>query len=288
MRAQLWFELGHPEKAAEEALARAPADPLHTSWVSDLSRLLFPQFEFWPVRAGYDLEPNPELPDRVSQPLNQIRSAIEKSAVRLGQVRLALLRASAAHARSLPGAEYSRLEPAWLPPDLSSLLQASPRLERYEFTEAFGGDESGGSPEPDIVKVDETVPTEGLGITALMRLARVEWTCLCWLCWGAGLDRVALPDERSNDRLRPPAEFQRAVSAAFFQLFRVLDSRQTRGLRSKARGLPAARWEGLNVDALEPLLIEMAFHEAREMRAVLYWLGDEECRSLWQDDLRDV
>jgi hypothetical protein len=94
---------------------------------------------------------------------------------------------------------------------------------------------------------------------------------------------VALPDQ-----LRPPAAFARALSAAFFQLFRVLDSRETRGLRSKARGLPAARWEGLNVDALEPSLLELAFREARETRAVLYWLGDGECRSLWQDDLRDV
>lgn len=288
VRARLWFELGHPEKATQEALTLPLADPPYASWVKDLSRLLFPQFEFWPARTEYDLEPNPELPDRVSQPLAKIRSAMEKSALRLGQVRLALLRASADHARSLAKSEFVRPEPTWLPPDLSSLLQASPKLERYEFTEAFVGGDSGGSPGPDVVKVDETLQTSGLGISALMRMARVEWTCLCWLCWGAGLDHVALPDERFSEELRPPAEFQRALSAAFFQLFRVLDSRQTRGLRSKARGLPPAHWEGLNVDALEPLLIEMAFHEAREMRAVLYWLGDEECRSLWQDDLRDV
>ena len=144
-----------------------------------------------------------------------------------------------------------------------------------------GGAGAGAS--SDIVKVDETVETRGLGIVALMGLARVEWTCLCWLCWGAGLERVGLPDQ-----LRPPPDFVRALSTAFFQVFRVLDSRQTRGLRSKSRGLPDARWEGLNVDALEPQLIEMAFREAREMRAVLFWLGDEDCRSLWQDDLRDV
>jgi len=32
----------------------------------------------------------------------------------------------------------------------------------------------------------------------------------------------------------------------------------------------------------------MAFDEAREVRAVLFWLADDGCRSLWQDDLRDV
>jgi hypothetical protein len=88
--------------------------------------------------------------------------------------------------------------------------------------------------------------------------------------------------------LEPPQRFPRALATAFFQVFRVLDTLQTRGLRSQARGLPATRWEGLNVDALDPPFPQMAFDELREVRAVLFWLADDGCRSLWQDDLRDV
>jgi hypothetical protein len=35
------------------------------------------------------------------------------------------------------------------------------------------------------------------------------------------------------------------------------------------------------------MFIRMARAEAYEMRAALYFLGDEGCRSLWQDDLRE-
>lgn len=266
-RTLLWFELGQPDKAKEEAARLTEAEAQQAAWVTATAQLIFPRFEFWPAKAALDLEANPELPPAVSQPLAQVELAVVKSATRLGRVRDALIRACA-------GSGGNSSEPAWLPPELSALLpETPPELERYEFVDASG----------DPLKVDETLETDGRGITALMRLARVEWTCLCWLCWGAGLDRVAVPGE-----LRPPTAFPRALSAAFFQVFRVQDSLQTRGLRSKSRGLPAAHWEGLNVDALEPLLAEMAFREAREMRAVLYWLGDEECRSLWQDDLRDI
>lgn len=284
VRAQLWFELGQPEIALRDAEAWASTHPEQARWVAQVARLWFPRFEFWPARVTLDLEPNPELPDQVAQPLPRLHGAIQKSALRLGRIRQALVFA-AADAHSLgTNAGPPPPEPSWLPPDLSSLLtEPWPELERYEFVDSSATEDGNPSPDDDLVKVDEIVETDGLGVTALMRLARVEWTCLCWLCWGAGLERIALPD-----LMRPPAAFARALSKAFFQVFRVQDSRATRGLRSKARGLPAAHWEGLNVDALEPSFIDLAFLEAREMRAVLYWLGDAECRSLWQDDLRDV
>ena len=283
-RAQLWFELGQPERAIEEASELAGTYPRHAAWVRETSGLLFPRFEFWPAQAESvgnmaELEPSPDLPAQVGQSLAQIRGAIVKSALRLFRVRQALLRAWGVHTCSVPGAAEPA-QPPWLPPELSSLLsEPLPTLERYEFTDSAGDGDSAG----DLVKVDETFEPDALGLTSLMCLARVEWTCLCWLCWGAGLECVGLPDE-----LRPQPEFPRALASAFFQVFRVLDSRQTRGLRSKSRGVPEARWEGLNVDTLEPFLLEMAFREARETRAVLFWLGDEECRSLWQDDLREV
>lgn len=279
-KVMLLLELGQPSRARLEAARLEQGEPCHARWSGDSCRLLFPDFEFWPAQASFELDPNPELPERICQPLEQIRHSIGKCVVRLGILRQALIEAVAVNegAAALPPDAY----PPWLPPDLSALLEGTlPTLERYEFTETSSDDEP--EAKPDVVRVNETQLTDGLGITSLMRLVRVEWTCLCWLCWGAGLQEVALP--RS---LAPPPSFPRALATAFFQLFRVLDSLQTRGIRSKARGLPAAHWEGQNVDTLEPPFPQMAFDEAREVRAVLFWLADDGCRSLWQDDLRDV
>jgi len=70
-------------------------------------------------------------------------------------------------------------------------------------------------------------------------------------------------------------------------VFRIADSLQTRGLRSKTQGLPAALWQARDVDTLDAVFANMALDEAYEMRAVLFFLADERCRSPWQDDLRD-
>lgn len=294
-RAMLLFELGRPE-AAFEGLDRLQAsDPLSATWVRNNRRILFPRFDFWPDRASFDIAPNPELPDAVVQPLAAVRRCWLKSAHRLGLIRAALEKKAAT-------------DLDWLPPDLSASLGtladlSSIELEHYEFDDAAveddgegndgGGDDAGGkggardgvSAPPERVRVDERLALEGsgLGITALMRLARVEWTALCWLCWGAGLREVALPQE-----LRPPADFARALATAFFRVFRVVDSVQTRGLRSKSRGIGVAHWEDLDVDVVDAPFPKMALQEVCEVRAVLFWLADESCRSLWQDDLREV
>jgi hypothetical protein len=104
---------------------------------------------------------------------------------------------------------------------------------------------------------------------------------MCWLCWSAGLDRVARPEA-----IRPPADFGQAAGMSIERLWRSRDRLITGGLRAMTQGLPGFIWEGTDIDALSPVLVEFAAEEYLEMRAVFYWLCDEGVQSPWQDNLR--
>lgn len=280
--ALLRFELGEPEAALEAFPRLEAALSPSARFIADYRRLVFPKFDFWPQDHSFELPENPELPERVAQPLDQVQQAFQKAAVRLKLLRDALDERLGA-----------RESPAWLPPDPRDFCGClDVALEQYSFGECWAGggaDADAGPDEPaedqsdteDVIQVDERLSVDNLGITQLMRQARVEWTCLCWLCWGAGLESVRFPTE-----LRPCPDYARAMATAFFRVFRVADSLQTAGLRSKSRGLPTVEWEGMESDTLRAPFSLMAQSEAHEMRAVLFWLGDRQCRSLWQDDLR--
>src|SRR5690606_27549968 len=113
----------------------------------------------------------------------------------------------------------ARESPAWLPPDPRDFCGClDVALEQYSFGECWAGggaDADAGPDEPaedqsdteDVIQVDERLSVDNLGITQLMRQARVEWTCLCWLCWGAGLESVRFPTE-----LRPCPDYARAMA----------------------------------------------------------------------------
>ena len=281
-RALLRFELGQPAAALQDLSRLEQAQSASAQLIADYRRLVFPEFGFWPDKSAFTLPENPELPEQVEQSLGEVQRAFQKSAVRLDVIRNALLEQL----------ETSQ-PPAWLPPDPRDFCDSLDiELEQYSFGESWAGPGAGfgarsedpDEPDPgdeDLIQVDERISVEGLGITQLMRLARVEWTCLCWLCWGAGLKSVAFPTE-----LGPCPDYARAMATAFFRVFRVADSLQTVGLRSRSRGLPSVEWEGHDSDTLNAVFAPMAEREAYEMRAVLFWLGDRQCRSLWQDDLR--
>ena len=186
--------------------------------------------------------------------------------------------------------------PAWLPPDPAALLPNGPvALERWEFEEIVedgDGEEAGdgGAPaapsdaarEPTLVTVDETLALDATAsLPSLMRLARREWRGLCWLCWSAGLDRVARPEA-----IHPPSDFGLAAGMSIERLWRSRDRLITGGLRAMTQGIAGFTWEGTDIDALSPVLIEFAAEEYLEMRAVFYWLCDEGVQSPWQDNLR--
>ncbi|HVU53337.1 MAG TPA: thiol reductase thioredoxin, partial [Polyangia bacterium] len=287
-RALLAVHLGRPEVALAEAALLPAEHAEQRAFLEAYTRVIFCAYPFAP--AGLEIRTAfPDVPEGPEQPLAKVRAQLMKYATRLGLCRAAVL------ARLPPGAT-----PAWLPPDLSSLLPDGPvALETWEFEEIVqdendegeaAEDEAGAAPtgapapEPEarLVTVDETLPLDAsASLPALLRQARREWAGLCWMCWGVGLDRVALPE-----RVDAPADFGQAAGLSLERLWRCRDRVVTGGLRAMTQGVPGFRWEGLEIDVLPVVLAEIAADEYREMRAVFYWLCDEGVQSPWQDNVR--
>jgi hypothetical protein len=273
-RALIHVHLGHPEAARADA-ARLPDE--QRAFLDSYIRVTFPRFDFWPAAAEIrtlfpDVPPGPE------QPVEKVRGMVQKYATRLQAIRAAV-----AARLDGPGAR-----PDWLPPDLSALLPEGPHtLDVWEFEEVVVDDDGqppagAPAPQPTQVKVDERLSLDdGYTVPALMRLARRDWNAVCWLCWSAGLDRVALPEA-----VTPPAAFGQAAAMSVERLWRCRDKLATGGLRAMSQKLPGFTWEGMDIDAMPPILAEIAADEHAEMRALFYWLCDEGVQSPWQDNLR--
>jgi len=114
-----------------------------------------------------------------------------------------------------------------------------------------------------------------------MRLARSNWNLLTWLCWSAGLDRVALPD-----RLAPPSNFSHALGMAIERQWRAWDKFTTGGLMAFTKGVRSFEWEGLDIDFVPPVIAEMIAYEYTDLRALFFFLCDDRQQSPWQDNLR--
>ncbi|HEY2901032.1 MAG TPA: hypothetical protein VGL59_10680 [Polyangia bacterium] len=281
-RALLELHRGHP------IAARIDAESLPAEWEEQRAfllgygRALFPVFDFWPARRTIETLYS-EVPDKPDQDLAAVRATIQKFATRLMAIRQAtaeLLRADGKHPRP------------WLLPDLSALLPDGPvALEQWEFEEIVVDDEEDGAtaaakpataePQPTLVKVDEQLPLARDSLPSLMRAARREWNSLCWLCWSAGLNRIALPTE-----LNPPATFGQAAAMTVQHLWRCRDKITTSGLRALTQNIPGFEWEGTAIDAMSPVLVEIATLEYLEQRALFFWLCDSGVQSPWQDNLR--
>jgi antitoxin component YwqK of YwqJK toxin-antitoxin module len=269
-RALIDVQLGRPAAARTDAAALPAGWEEQRAFLETYARIIFPEFGFWP-RAVDITTSFPEVPAGPDRPLDDVRALAQKYATRLGVVRAALL------ARADPGAV-----PDWLPPDLGALLPDGPLpLESWDFEEVVV-DEQGVEGAPAMVAVDERlVLPDGLSIPALMRAARREWNALCWLCWSAGLDRVALPEA-----LAPPADFGRAATMSVERVWRCRDKLATAGLRAMTRGVPGFVWEGIEIDLLPAVLADIVTEEHVELRALFYWLCDQGIQSPWQDNLR--
>ncbi len=236
----------------------------------ELERVTFCDFSFWPANEPVPAPESPELGEiEIGQPVEQVLRAIQVYATRLGRIRELL---------------SSRLgaSPDWLPPDLSGLLPDGP-VELRSF-KATITDEGESGPESSEVEIDEGLSFEvQRGVPAWMQRARADWAALCWLCWAAGLDRVALPDQ-----LLKRQEFAVAVDRATSRCFRAHDQLRSAGLVSRARGVAEFEWEGLPISELSPSLAEIAASELLETRAVLFWSLFPENLSPFQSDLRRV
>ena len=274
-RALLNIHLGRPDAARADA-ASLPADFVEQrAFLDSYVKILYGAYPFTPqsteIRTRF-----PDVPKGPEQPIEKVREQIQKYATRFGLLRAAIL------ARLPPGAP-----PAWLPPDVTNLLPVGPvDLESWGFEEIIeDGSETAVNAEPteaNLVTVDETLTIDSAAsLPALICFARSEWSGLCWLCWGAGLDRVALPET-----IEAPADFGLAAAMSVERFWRCRDRIITGGLRAMTQGVPGFNWEGIEIDQLPLVLAEIAASELREMRAVFYWLCDAGVQSPWQHNVR--
>lgn len=240
----------------------------------ELERVTFCAFSFWPAQDPVPPPDAPELAEiEIGQPVEQVVRAIQVYATRLGRIREALVSRVQAQSPELP---------AWLPPELSFLLPDGPvELRAFQTTIT---DETEAGPESSEVEIDERLATDvERGVPAWMQRARADWAALCWLCWAAGLDQIALPE-----RLVKRGEFAVAVDRATSRCFRVHDQLRSAGLVSRARGVAEFEWEGIPVSELSPTLAEIASSEQLEIRSALFWSLFPENLSPFQSDLRRV
>jgi hypothetical protein len=287
-RALILLQLGRPDDARADAAA-LPADWGESrAFIETYARIIFPEFAFWPATTDIRTQLT-DVPPAPEQPLETLREQAQKYATRLRA-----LRGAVAQKLGVTDGGPER-PPPWLPPDLLALLPDGPApLDAWEFEEIVIDDDgpheegSGGAEaaaaQPAVVTVDERLELGDPGtatIPALMRAARREWNALCWLCWSAGLDRVALPDA-----VRPPPAFGHAAAMSVERLWRCRDKLSTAGLRALTQHVPGFTWEGIEIDDLPPVLVEIARDEHLELRALFFWLCDAGVQSPWQDNLR--
>lgn len=266
-RGLIRVELGDRAGALRDAEVLATVSSQTSAFLKSYVRVLFPEFGFWPAACELIERVVEELPSAPEQALGAVRLAVQKYATRLLLTREAMRRCLGF------GSESSL--PAWFPPDVSKLLPSGPvTLGQWSF-EAVAGEQV------DTVLVDETLNLEHLGFVALMRQARLAWTGLTWVCFGAGMSEVGLP---SAEQEAP--RFSYALATAIQRYFRCRDQALTSGLRSLTQGVVGFSWEGLPIEQMPPVLLQMVTDEYLEMRAALFFLADESCQSPWQDDLR--
>jgi hypothetical protein len=265
-RALIRLEQGDDQGALADARALGPEFEEVSESIREVARVVFPTFAFTPA---FEPPPPPNVeivPVAVEQPLEAVRRTIAVYATRLGAVRSELVR-------------RFDIVPAWLPPETSRLLTAGP-VELRRFTATITDEGEDGSEESE-VEIDESLALERMSVAALMIQARAEWDGLCWLCWAAGLDAVALPEQLSA---RP--DFASAVNDAMQRYFRVHDQLRTGGLISRSRGIPSFEWEGLSVELLSGRLAEIVARQYAERRAALLYLVFAENLTPFQSDLR--
>lgn len=167
-QALIEMTLGNPDASRVCADELREASEEQADFLTTYLNGLFPSWDFWPaadpaatVSLGVEAQP----PVRK---LSDFRNAIQKSALRMKDLRDRLL------AVAPEGAP-------WVPPALDAILSKS------KATLSEGED----------VGLEEW---QERNIPQLLRFARNEWARLTWLCWLAGLDAVGAPSATSKPR----------------------------------------------------------------------------------------
>jgi len=269
-RALVRLQRGDEQGArADLAIVAAESPDAATMLVGQLQAVLR-SFDNWPAREQFLPDPAlAELGAGLVRELDEVRAAVGVYATRIGRLRAAV--------QVLIG---TGAKPLWLPPDLSALLPGGPvALRREKVAVDLGQGEVAEMVEAEII---EEIPTDGLGVPALLSEAQADWGALSWLCWSVGLDRVALPEA-----LAEPPLFAVAMKTIVTRCWRAQDRLKTGGLLARANGVPGFAWQGIDIDALPQHLAQSAAEEYLRARSAFLWLADPETISPFQVDLRD-
>jgi hypothetical protein len=262
-RAEARFELGDAAGLSDD-LASLDAAEREVVMLRQRAAVLYAGFGFAPAEEEW-VERVPEgLPPFAELDVSRITVAMRKIMTRLGLVREALLEACA---------RSGLFAPTFLPPETAGPGGLPVPLERSTFLL-----EEDGAEIPIII--DETLSLAGLGIPELLEQALLDWTAFCFLAWAAGLDEPAIPTE-----LHGRDEFERALATS---LERCRLFQECLKSPSKRKEHPGESFRGMPLPELTGPVLSFAAAYYREIRAVLFYLTDPECRSLWQDDLRPV
>jgi len=274
-RALLRFQRGDLAGALADADVVAGESTEAAESLRSYAAIVFRGFDDWPRRER--LAPEPEL-DGLALELTHdpeiVRHLIAVYATRLARARTAV--------RALIGRGESAETPAWLPPDVSSLLPSGPvALRRETIACDPDPDAPAGDGAAETIDIDEEPATAGAGVPALLTAAQADWAALSWLCWAVGLDGIGLPDTIAR-----PADLPAAMQFFVRRTWRLKDRLTSGSLISRSQGVPGFEWQGVDIDALPRHLVEMAAAQYVAVRSMFIWLASPDALSPFQDDIQ--
>jgi len=280
-RALLRFQRGDLAGALADVDVVGAESPEAAESLRSYAAIVFRGYDQWPGREP--ITPDPALDGvaiEIGHGIDDIQRVVAVYATRLARARDAI--------RTLAGADAAT---PWLPPDVSHLLPSGAVDLRHETVEcepdesdpaALDNEDGQHEQTPDTVEIDERLATDGAGVPVLLATARADWAALSWLCWAAGLDRVALPDT-----MQAPADLALAMQMIVRRTWRIKDRMTTGGLLARSQGVPGFDWQGIDIDALPTHLIDAAAAEYLAVRSMFLWLASD-ALTPFQDDLRDA
>jgi len=84
-----------------------------------------------------------------------------------------------------------------------------------------------------------------------------------------------------------PADLAPAMQMIVRRTWRIKDRMSTGGLLARSQGVPGFDWQGIDIDALPPHLIDTVASEYLAVRSMFLWLASD-ALTPFQDDLRDA